>query len=538
MRRSILFFLFYFLCLAIDAQPPFTDGPPYPTVATSLNFAKFEYFIDTDPGFGNAVVSSTTISGTDVMNATATVTIPTTTMPGVHTLFVRSFVKGNGTDGKWSITNAYTFENLSPTYPTAAETEDLINLEYFFDTDPGFKLGSAIVFAQLSNVSNLLATATIPTLTPGVHQLFVRSRNTNRHWSLTNSRTFENFLPAYPMPTTNPNIVKIEYSVQNNVGFGMGSILPLTPLTDINSQTKSIDISNALPVGTQTLFIRSLDDLGRWSITNYAPFNNSIHIYPTPPPLPNIKKIEYFIDVDPGIGNATALTITPSTNISDYLQSVNIGSITEGEHTFFIRSLANGWSLTNGSRFGKDGPLPISLISFKGTRIQGKNILTWRTASELNNSHFEIERAQGNTELKFARIGEVMGSGTKITETDYTFTDEKSHASESYYHLKQIDFDGHFEYSSTILVEASSSRLPAAVYPNPVNETLVIDYTDKEGAQVVNFTVTDILGRKMNMPYTEVEETLHCDVRLLPPGLYLLQIYFYGENQTIRFIKE
>jgi hypothetical protein len=539
MRRSILIFLFCFLCLVIHAQPPFTDGPPYPTVALPLNFAKFEYFIDTDPGFGNVGNGSTAIAGVDVMNATATVTIPTTTLPGVHTLFVRSFVKSNNTDGNWSITNAYTFENLSPTYPTAAETEDLINLEYFFDTDPGFKLGSPIAFAQSPDVSNLLATITIPSLTPGVHQLFIRSRNAAKyHWSLTNSRTFENLLPAYPQPTATPNIIKIEYSVKSNVGFGTGTIIPITPSTNINSQTKTIDISNALPAGNQLLFIRSQDNLYRWSITNYATFNNENYIYPTPPPLPNIKKIEYFIDVDPGIGNATTLAVTPSTNINDLLQSVDISPAAPGDHIFFIRSLSNDWSLTNASVFTKDGPLPISLISFKGKASKGENILTWRTASELNNSHFEIERAEEYDELKFSKIGKVMGSGTKITDTDYTFADEKPHAYKNYYRLKQVDFDGHFEYSSAILVEASTSSSLATVYPNPANGTLVIDYADKVGAQVVSFSITDVLGRKMNVPYAEVEEELHCDVRLLPPGLYLLQLYFYGEKQTIRFIKE
>ncbi len=458
MRRPILFFLFCFLCLAIHAQPPFTDGPPYPTPGPALDFVKFEYFIDIDPGFGNAGNGSTTISGTDATNATATVTIPSTTLPSVHTLFVRSFVKSNGTDGKWSITNAYTFENLLPTYPTAAEKEDLINLEYFFDTDPGFKLGSPIAFAQSPEVSNLLATITIPSLTPGVHQLFIRSRNAVKyHWSLTNSRTFENLIPAYPQPTATPNIVKIEY----------------------------------------------------------------------------------FIDVDPGIGNATTLAVTPSTNISDLLQSVDISSVTNRNHVFFIRSLSNAWSwsLTNASVFST-GPLPVSLISFNGRAAQGKSILMWRTASELNNSHFEIERAEEHNDLRFTKIGEVKGSGTKITDTNYTFADEKTHASKNYYRLKQVDFDGHFEYSSTILVEVSTSSSLATVYPNPANETLVIDYAEKVDAQIVSFSVTDILGRKVNVPYAEGEEALHCDVRLLSSGLYLLQLYFYGEKQTIRFIKE
>jgi Secretion system C-terminal sorting domain len=459
MRRPILFFLFCFLCLAIHAQPPFTDGPPYPTPAPALDFVKFEYFIDIDPGFDNVGISSTAISGTDVVNVNATVTIPSTTLPGVHTLFVRSFVKSNGIDGKWSITNAYTFENLSPNYPNTPETEDLTSLEYFYDTDPGFKLGSPIPFAQSPEVSNLLATIAIPSLTPGVHQLFVRSRNAAKfYWSLTNSRTFENLLPAYPQPTAKPNIVKIEY----------------------------------------------------------------------------------FIDADPGIGNATTLAVTPSTNISDLLQSIDISSVENGVHVFFIRSLSNGWSwsLTNSSIFTNDGPLPISLRSFNGKALAGKNILTWRTASELNNSHFEIERAEEHNDLRFTKIGEVTGSGTKITDTDYTFADEKPHASKNYYRLKQVDFDGHFEYSSAILVEVSTTNSLANVYPNPANETLVIDYADKVGAQVVSFSVTDVVGRKMNVPYTEEEEALHCDVRLLPPGLYLLQIYFYGEKQTIRFMKE
>ena len=69
-------------------------------------------------------------------------------------------------------------------------------------------------------------------------------------------------------------------------------------------------------------------------------------------------------------------------------------------------------------------------------------VLSWKTASEINNSHFEIERS--NNGKDFIKIGEIAGQGTSNSTKRYQFTDKNPGSAQQYYRLKQVDFDGKF----------------------------------------------------------------------------------------------
>ncbi|WP_018479888.1 T9SS type A sorting domain-containing protein [Pontibacter roseus] len=111
-------------------------------------------------------------------------------------------------------------------------------------------------------------------------------------------------------------------------------------------------------------------------------------------------------------------------------------------------------------------PLPVELVSFSVAASPKGISLSWRTASELENKHFEVERStDGHT---FTQIGIVPGHGTTSIPKDYTFEDKRPADGTSYYRLKQVDFDGQYEYSYIVAAEnAPQENQRLVVAPNP-----------------------------------------------------------------------
>ncbi len=109
--------------------------------------------------------------------------------------------------------------------------------------------------------------------------------------------------------------------------------------------------------------------------------------------------------------------------------------------------------------------LPIELLSFEG-KEQGKDcLLSWRTASEQDNSHFEVEYSRNA--VSFEKIGTVKGNGTSFKVHDYEFLHESPMPGTNYYRLKQYDLDGNFSYSAIKDITITNDRA-ILVYPNPI----------------------------------------------------------------------
>ena len=155
----------------------------------------------------------------------------------------------------------------------------------------------------------------------------------------------------------------------------------------------------------------------------------------------------------------------------------------------------------NGTVVGWDGTIlrtvnggtPVELISFTGEASESNVELNWSTASETNNSGFEIIRS--TIEETWNKIGFVPGHGTTTEPQHYTFSDNDVKSGRYKYRLKQIDFDGSFEYSEEIEVNVT---LPNKFsldqnYPNPFNPTTTINYSIPEDV-FVTLTVYNIVG--------------------------------------------
>ena len=178
---------------------------------------------------------------------------------------------------------------------------------------------------------------------------------------------------------------------------------------------------------------------------------------------------------------------------------------TDGSQTF------DGWYVDNVKVSVYNGIVPVELVSFSGSIISNTVNLNWITATELNNSGFEIEKSTDNT--SWNKIGFVSGNGTSTEVHNYSFTDQNPFVGTSYYRLKQIDFDGTAEYSNTIDVNYGSVSDFALEqnFPNPFNPSTKIKYAIKEKGNV-ELKVFDLLGSEIATLVNEEQTAGHYEV--------------------------
>jgi hypothetical protein len=174
-----------------------------------------------------------------------------------------------------------------------------------------------------------------------------------------------------------------------------------------------------------------------------------------------------------------------------------------------------------------DEILPVELTSFTSMITPAGIQLNWTTATEINNRGFEIERKAD--EGDFTLIGFVAGNGTTTETQEYTFTDNISAPGNYIYRLKQLDFDGRFEYSSEIEVEFAGmlSFALSSNYPNPFNPSTKINYSIAE-AGFVKLSVYNLLGQEVAVLVNDVKNAgsyeVSFDASNLSSGTYIYKL--------------
>jgi hypothetical protein len=180
--------------------------------------------------------------------------------------------------------------------------------------------------------------------------------------------------------------------------------------------------------------------------------------------------------------------------------------------------------------------LPVELTSFTSSiNSLGVN-LQWTTATEVNNSGFDVERAVDN--VNFEKIGFVKGSVNSTSPRQYSFTDKNNFSGNIQYRLKQIDNNGAYKYSQVIeinkLNEPTSYKL--GNYPNPFNPSTIIRFELPENT-FVNITVYNMLGKRVaTLINQKMEKGIH-EINFKPEGL-ATGIYVYQMNAGSKVITQ
>ncbi len=191
------------------------------------------------------------------------------------------------------------------------------------------------------------------------------------------------------------------------------------------------------------------------------------------------------------------------TNIASNWVAVNEGfsygpfvvSLSISGNYLFAGTLSGVW------RRSLNELIPVELTSFSATMNDDNVELNWITSTETNNQGFEIERSQlsnVNGQMDWKKIGFVEGHGTTTESQAYSFTDKNVVAGKYNYRLKQIDYDGTFEYSNVIEVEVTTPSTFSLEqnYPNPFNPSTMIGY-HLPASSNVTLNIYDVLGNEV-----------------------------------------
>ncbi|MEL7247967.1 MAG: T9SS type A sorting domain-containing protein [Bacteroidota bacterium] len=232
-------------------------------------------------------------------------------------------------------------------------------------------------------------------------------------------------------------------------------------------------------------------------------------------------------------GFATYGTLTASATPTSNTQTFTIPGQSSGTTvTYYLFSttlpqgtLSGDGSLTDlatiyisnnsGSNFAASFPVEFADIQI-GKKASGHQ-LQFSTASETNNSHFEIERSTDSRQWR--KLGSIAGAGTTQAKQDYTFFDAQPALGLNYYRIKQVDFDGTFSYSN--IVSANWADKPIiTLYPNPAHEQVQINGLGSMEEEVI-VEVLDLRGKVM---LRQVWNQANIDLQNVPAGLYVLQL--------------
>ncbi|MBU1114795.1 MAG: T9SS type A sorting domain-containing protein [Bacteroidetes bacterium] len=172
-------------------------------------------------------------------------------------------------------------------------------------------------------------------------------------------------------------------------------------------------------------------------------------------------------------------------------------------------------------------PVPVELVFFNATISGNKITLNWKTATEVSNYGFEVERKLVNSD--WTKIGFVQGHGNSNSPKSYFFMDNSPLSNTVNYRLKQIDFDGKYEYSPIVevKVETPLNFVLTQNYPNPFNPTTKIEFSIPTDNRV-QIKVYNVLGMKvatlLNKHRQAGMHSIEFNASNLASGIYFLKV--------------
>ncbi len=189
--------------------------------------------------------------------------------------------------------------------------------------------------------------------------------------------------------------------------------------------------------------------------------------------------------------------------------------------------------------------VPVELTSFSAQNSGGNILLKWSTATETNNFGFEVEKSYNNQ--NFSKIAFISGNGTSSENHVYSFSDQAPGGSKCFYRLKQLDYDGAYEYSQTIEIDVNPAKFALEQnYPNPFNPSTKIKYS-LPTAEFVTLKIYDALGseaatlvnKKQDAGSYEIEFDAASNFPSLASGVYLytLKAGKYSQTKKMLLIK-
>ena len=208
----------------------------------------------------------------------------------------------------------------------------VVEMEFFFDTDPGFDQAESISFIPDEDVV-INESIDLQSLETGFHYFYFRVKDENDYWSFTNSK------PVFRLPDieTTESINRIEYFIDDIISFGNPEVIDVIPQFDLQ-ENLIIDLSDVAE-GFHKLCMKVITETGKQSMYYEKLFYRKAN----PSSISEIQKLEYFFDSDPGFGNGQNVTVNQSTSITKQFIA-NLSLLDSGTHNLYTRVKNQNWS--------------------------------------------------------------------------------------------------------------------------------------------------------------------------------------------------
>ncbi|MGN6400801.1 MAG: T9SS type A sorting domain-containing protein [Flavisolibacter sp.] len=231
-----------------------------------------------------------------------------------------------------------------------------------------------------------------------------------------------------------------------------------------------------------------------------------------------------------GVATPLSATVGATTQSGTYSGNVTGGTVIG----FRLRAVDNSYgdaTLTITSFSPPGGILPVKLSAFTAKPQGTKVLLQWTAATEINTSHYEIERSATGTD--FTSIGQVAAG---VPASEYSFTDQLPLPGVNLYRLRMVDNDGSFSYSAIKAVTIAATTAQA-LYPNPATTAITITIkAESESIETLQlFNATGVLLREERITLNPGINKKQWGIASLPAGTYWIKARSAGWSQT--FVK-
>lgn len=180
--------------------------------------------------------------------------------------------------------------------------------------------------------------------------------------------------------------------------------------------------------------------------------------------------------------------------------------------------------------------LPVNITSFSVMPDKNSVLIMWTTATEQNNSHFDIERsADGKT---YSKISTLQGNGTSSLSRTYQAYDDKPLNGINYYRIKQFDVDGKYQISDVRFLKMALQNYLLKVYPNPAHGDINFTLNNYNG-NAITATLHNVSGKSMHEELVQTNASGNYKLNLksrLPAGIYFLQLKGDALSENIKVV--
>jgi hypothetical protein len=177
-------------------------------------------------------------------------------------------------------------------------------------------------------------------------------------------------------------------------------------------------------------------------------------------------------------------------------------------------------------------PLPVEWLSFDAQPVSEKDIqLNWITATEINNDFFVVEHTTNG--IDFRALTTLAGNGNSSTVNFYDWLHKDAPVGDNYYRLKQVDFNGDFEYSPVRIARIAGEGIQ--VHSFSTGDFLIVNLS--EPVQNTRIQLYDLTGRMLINHETQSGNRFEVSINHLSRGVYVVQVSAAGISYSSKFVR-